>query len=84
MNVAFVVPASGSVTVTSLIESAGSESSSRIVPSPVPSAIAALTAFERSTVNVSSSSSTGVARDRDGHRLGGLAGANVSVPLVAA
>ena len=41
MNVAATVPALPSVTVTSLIESAGGGSSSVIVPTPWPSAIVA-------------------------------------------
>ena len=43
VNVAATVPALPSVTVTSLIESAGGGSSSVIVPTPWPSAIVALT-----------------------------------------
>ena len=57
VNVAFVVPLSPSVTVTSFTESEGAPSSSVIVPTPVPSATDALTAFERLSVKVSSVSS---------------------------
>jgi hypothetical protein len=44
------VPLLPSTTVTLLTESAGAVSSSMIVPVPVPSAIAALTAFDRFSV----------------------------------
>jgi hypothetical protein len=50
VNVALTVPVSGSVTVASLIESAGNGSLSTIVPTPAPSRIVALTAFDRLTV----------------------------------
>ncbi len=49
VNVALTVPESPSVTVTSSIESDGSGSLSMIVPTPLASAIVALTAFARPT-----------------------------------
>jgi hypothetical protein len=58
VNVALVFPLLPSTTATSLIESDGGGSSSRIVPRPLPSAIVALTGFERTTVYVSSTSSS--------------------------
>ena len=58
VKVAVTVPVFPSRTVALPIESAGTGSSSVIVPTPSPSSIAALTAFESSTVNVSSSSSS--------------------------
>jgi hypothetical protein len=80
---AFVFPVLPSTTATSLIESDGGESSSRIVPNPLPSAIVALTGFERTTVYVSSTSSrasplTCTASVRDVSPSG-----TVSVPLAA-
>ena len=58
MKVAVTVPVFPSVTVLLPIETVGTGSSSVIVPTPVPSAIVALTGFESSTVNVSLSSSS--------------------------
>ena len=52
-----------------------------IVPSPWPSASVALTGVERSTVKVSSTSSSEVAVDGDGDGLRRLAGREISVPL---
>ena len=49
VKLAFTVPLLPSVTVTSLIESAGGGSSSVIVPRPCPSSIVALTGPERLT-----------------------------------
>ncbi len=57
MKVAATVPVSPSVTVTSLMVSAGSGSSSVIVPTPIPSPIVAPAAPERLTLKVSSLSS---------------------------
>ena len=57
MKVAATVPELPSVTVTSLTDSAGSASSSVIVPMPCASTIVALPAFVRLTVNVSFGSS---------------------------
>jgi hypothetical protein len=57
VKAAFVVPELPSVTVTSLIESAGSGSSSVIVPTPWLSVMVAFTAPERFRVKVSLSSS---------------------------
>jgi hypothetical protein len=51
------VPLSPSATATLPTESAGAVSSSMIVPVPVPSAITALTAFDRFSVYVSFASS---------------------------
>jgi hypothetical protein len=80
---ALVFPLLPSTTATSSIESDGGGSSSRIVPNPLPSAIVALTAFERTTVYVSSASSrrsplTCTVKVRDVSPAG-----IVSVPLVA-
>jgi hypothetical protein len=58
VKVAATVPEFPSVTVTSLIESAGSASSSVIVPMPWLSVIDALTAFVRLSANVSFASSS--------------------------
>ncbi len=55
---ALVVPVLPSVTVTSLIDSAGVASSSVIVTSPAPSPIEALVALDSVTLTVSSSSSS--------------------------
>jgi hypothetical protein len=57
VNVASTVPAFPSVMVGSLTLSVGRASPSVIVPSPRPSAIVPLPAFERLRVNVSSNSS---------------------------
>ena len=84
VNVAFTEPVSGSVTVASLIEIAGCGSLSTIVPSPVGSRIAALTAFDRLSVYVSSSSSSVSPTTGTVTVFVFWPGANVSVPLVAA
>jgi hypothetical protein len=57
VNIAWLLPLFPSRIATSLIESDGGGSSSTIVPTPVPSAIVALTGFDRVTVYVSSNSS---------------------------
>ena len=57
MNVAVVVPALPSVTVTSFTERVGAASSSVIVPRPEPSAIVAFPGLESVTPKVSSISS---------------------------
>ena len=58
VKVAATCPESPSVTVTSLIESAGSGSLSVIVPRPCPSAIVAFDGFVRLTKYVSFASSS--------------------------
>ena len=58
MNVAVTLPASPSITVASLTDSAGSASSSVIVPSACGSAIVAFVAFVRSRTYVSLASSS--------------------------
>ena len=58
VKLASTVPVSPSVTVALPTETVGGESSSVIVPTPVPSAITALTASARLTVKVSSNSSS--------------------------
>ncbi len=83
MKVAFVAPASPSVTVTSLIESVGSGSSSVIVPRPLSSVIVAAVAFDSSSVKVSSPSSSWSPLTTTVTDLVVSPAANVSVPLVA-
>ena len=57
VNVAVVVPALPSVTVTSSIDRVGDASSSVMVPVPEPSAIVALPGLDSPTVKVSFASS---------------------------
>jgi hypothetical protein len=49
MKLALLFPVLPSMIATSLIESDGGGSSSMIIPVPLPSAIVALTGFERTT-----------------------------------
>ena len=83
MKVAATVPLSPSVTLTSLIVSAGSGSSSSIVPTPWLSAIVALIAFVRLSVNVSFASSSRSPCTRTVTCLVVWPGEKLSVPEVA-
>ena len=81
MNVAVVVPALPSVTVTSSIDRVGGASSSVIVPAPWPSAIVALAGLDRSTENVSLASSSRSPLTATVNVCVVCPAANVSVPL---
>ena len=72
MKVASVVPVLPSVTVTSLMLIRGS--SSRMVPTPWPSAMIALVGLLRLTKKVSFGFAEAVAVHQDGDGLAGLAG----------
>ena len=72
-----------SVTVTSLIDRAGTPSLSRMVPTPWPSATPAFTAPDRLRENVSSSSSTVSPCTATVMVVLVSPGANVSVPPTA-
>ena len=83
VKTASVVPASPSVTVTSLITSVGKPSSSMIVPVPWLSVSAALTGLVRVTTNVSFASCTASPRTGTVMCCVVVPGLKVNVPLAA-